>query len=67
MISREKRIDYVRRVHPNWFDFESELQVGSFHLAPPTPAYRHFAPDFVYDYVSVGGITVQQVSTAMTT
>lgn len=59
--SKDKRIDYVRRVHPNWFDFGSELQVGSFQMAPPAPAYRHFAPEFVYDYMSVGGITVQQV------
>lgn len=59
--SRDRRIDYVRRVHPNWFDFESELQVGSFHVAPPALDYRHFAPDFVYDYMSVGGITVREI------
>jgi hypothetical protein len=59
--SKDKRIDYVRRVHADWFDFSSELQVASFQMAPPAPAYRHFAPEFVYDYMSVGGITVQEV------
>jgi hypothetical protein len=59
--SAARRVDYVRTVHPTWFDFTSESQVGAFQPAAAAANYRHFAPDFVYDYISAPGITVRQV------
>jgi hypothetical protein len=57
---KQARIDYVDAHHRGWFDFAAEQALGPF-LPAPSSAYKHFAPAFVYDYVKVPGITVQQV------
>jgi hypothetical protein len=54
------RIRHADDHHRAWFGFGAEHALGPFGSAP-TSAYKHFAPDFLYDYIKVPGITVQQV------
>lgn len=61
--SPEKKLlqdDYAGSLHDGWFDFTAEQSLGPFQPAP-TSTFKHYAPDFVYDYVKVPGATVGQV------
>ncbi len=55
-----ERIAYADEHHRAWFTFAAEQELGPFAKAP-TDDYKHYAPDFLYDYVRVPGITVQLV------
>jgi hypothetical protein len=57
---REERIAYADAHHTSWFDFSAEQRLGPFQPAPSSD-YKHFAPDFLYDYVRVSGISVSMV------
>jgi hypothetical protein len=57
---KQARIQHADDSHAGWFQFEEEQVLGPFPAAP-TPAYKHFNPAFLYDYIKVPGITIQQV------
>ena len=59
---RQGRIAYVHQHHDAWFDFALEDQLASCGAAPSNDL-KHFAPDFVYDYVRVPALTVAQFLT----
>lgn len=55
-----QRIAYAEAHHRSWFSFEAEQALGPF-AAAPSAEYKHYAPDFLYDYVRTPGVRVQQV------
>lgn len=59
-LAKQRRIDHVRAQHPGWFDFRLEHSLTQVADAPST-TYKHFAPDFVYDYVKLADPTIGQV------
>jgi hypothetical protein len=57
---RLAREDYVRSNHAGWLDFTTEAQRVT-TLPANNSNLKHFAPEFVYDYVKVPGISTAQV------
>lgn len=57
---KQQRIAYVDAHHRAWFSFEAEQSLGPFAEAP-SAVYKHYAPDFLYDYVKTPGVTVGKV------
>ncbi len=55
--SRQARSAWVEQHHASWFRFDAEQALGPWAPAP-SAEHKHFAPDFVYDYVKVGGLPV---------
>ncbi|WP_407343365.1 hypothetical protein [Pengzhenrongella phosphoraccumulans] len=58
--AKAKQVAYADAVHSRWFAFDDEQKAGPFAPAPSS-TYKHFAPDFVYDYVKVPAISISQV------
>lgn len=58
--ARQRRIDHVAEAHSSWFDFRLESELVRAQAAR-TATYKHYAPDFVYDYVKVADLTVGEV------
>jgi hypothetical protein len=56
-LAREKRSAYVQSQHAAWLNFHTEQEIGPFAPAPDA-AFKHFAPDFAYNYVRVPELTV---------
>jgi hypothetical protein len=59
-VAKAAQIAYADEVHGRWFAFDEEQKVGPF-LPAPSNTYKHFAPDFVYDYIKVPAISIGQV------
>jgi hypothetical protein len=57
---RQARIVYAETQHAGWFDFSAEQRLGPFQSSP-NRAYKHFAPDFLYDYVRIPGVSLALV------
>ncbi len=57
---QQARIHFARSVHADWWSFDDEQKLGPF-LPAPTNEFKHYAPDFVYDYVRVPGLTIRQL------
>lgn len=55
-----RRVAYVEDTLESWMDFSAEQAAGPFRAAPSTD-FKHFNPNFVYDYVRVPNVTVGKV------
>jgi hypothetical protein len=57
-IARRER--YVHDLFASWMDFSAEQAAGPFGPAP-TDSFKHYSPNFVYDYIRVPNITIGKV------
>jgi hypothetical protein len=57
---KQLRVDFAGSDHAHWWSFDDEQALGPF-LPAPNSDFKHYAPDFVYDYVRVPGLTIRQM------